>query len=48
MKRATGAGGGVGGRPGPYDIRDRGANRGGNDFGGGRNGKYKLKILYII
>ncbi|XP_017009995.1 heterogeneous nuclear ribonucleoprotein H2 [Drosophila takahashii] len=37
MKRATGAGGGVGGRPGPYDIRDRGANRGGNDFGGGRN-----------
>ncbi|EDW14096.1 heterogeneous nuclear ribonucleoprotein A3 homolog 2 isoform X1 [Drosophila mojavensis] len=32
MKRATG--GGVGGRPGPYDIRDRGANRGGNDFGG--------------
>ncbi|XP_052836503.1 LOW QUALITY PROTEIN: heterogeneous nuclear ribonucleoprotein H3 [Drosophila gunungcola] len=37
MKRATGAGGGVGGRPGPYDIRDRGANRGGNDFNGGRN-----------
>ncbi|KAH8295334.1 hypothetical protein KR018_010064 [Drosophila ironensis] len=37
MKRATGGGGGVGGRPGPYDIRDRGANRGGNDFGGGRN-----------
>ncbi|XP_032576574.1 heterogeneous nuclear ribonucleoprotein H3 isoform X1 [Drosophila sechellia] len=37
MKRATGAGGGIGGRPGPYDIRDRGANRGGNDFGGGRN-----------
>ncbi|XP_023159798.2 heterogeneous nuclear ribonucleoprotein H3 isoform X2 [Drosophila hydei] len=33
MKRATG-GGGIGGRPGPYDIRDRGANRGGNDFGG--------------
>jgi len=33
MKRATGGGGG-GGRPGPYDIRDRGANRGGNDFGG--------------
>ncbi|XP_068156544.1 LOW QUALITY PROTEIN: heterogeneous nuclear ribonucleoprotein H2 [Drosophila tropicalis] len=39
MKRATGGGGpgGMGGRPGPYDIRDRGANRGGNDFGGGRN-----------
>lgn len=37
MKRATG-GGSSGGRPGPYDIRDRGANRGGNDFGG-RNGK---------
>ncbi|KAH8337232.1 heterogeneous nuclear ribonucleoprotein H2 [Drosophila kikkawai] len=39
MKRATGGGGGGGngGRPGPYDIRDRGANRGGNDFGGGRN-----------
>ncbi|KAH8272095.1 hypothetical protein KR026_008110 [Drosophila bipectinata] len=37
MKRATGGGGGAGGRPGPYDIRDRGANRGGNDFGGGRN-----------
>ncbi|KAH8312647.1 hypothetical protein KR044_011968 [Drosophila immigrans] len=33
MKRATNGGGG-GGRPGPYDIRDRGANRGGNDFGG--------------
>lgn len=38
MKRATG-GGGSGGRPGPYDIRDRGANRGGNDFGG-RNGEW--------
>ncbi|XP_017143864.1 heterogeneous nuclear ribonucleoprotein H2 isoform X1 [Drosophila miranda] len=37
MKRATGSGGSSGGRPGPYDIRDRGANRGGNDFGGGRN-----------
>ncbi|SPP88420.1 heterogeneous nuclear ribonucleoprotein H3 isoform X1 [Drosophila guanche] len=37
MKRATGSGGSAGGRPGPYDIRDRGANRGGNDFGGGRN-----------
>ncbi|XP_034115512.2 heterogeneous nuclear ribonucleoprotein F isoform X1 [Drosophila albomicans] len=44
MKRATNGGGGGGGRPGPYDIRDRGANRGGNDFGGrndwGNNGNF--------
>lgn len=25
------------GRPGPYDLKDRGSNRGGGGFGGGRN-----------
>ena len=33
MKRSTNGGG----RPGPYDLKDRGSNRSGSDYGGGRS-----------
>lgn len=36
-----------GGRPGPYDKKDRGGSRGNMGGGGGRNGRGEFFVVYV-